>query len=104
MRRKFNKLDEACRNFFRLRGATALILVFAFATACTQRADPRILRLVERTAPSMGSELRLRVWTADERGALAAFDAIFKEFDRLEALMSNWKEDSEIQRLNAAAG
>lgn len=52
----------------------------------------------------MGSELRLRVWAGDEPAVLAAFDAIFKEFDRLENLMSTWKEGSEIQRLNAAAG
>jgi len=52
----------------------------------------------------MGTELRLSVWTVDEPAALTAFEAIFKEFDRLEGLMSTWKEGSEIQRLNAAAG
>jgi thiamine biosynthesis lipoprotein len=52
----------------------------------------------------MGSELRLTAWTADESAALSAFDAVFREFDRLEALMSVWRETSDIERLNAAAG
>src|SRR5436190_5906072 len=84
--------------------AAGFVLVLAIATACTQKADPPPSRLVQRAAPSMGTELRLSAWTADEPAALAAFDEIFKEFDRLEGLMSTWKEGSEIQRLNAAAG
>jgi thiamine biosynthesis lipoprotein len=43
-------------------------------------------------------------WTADEPAALAAFDEGFAEFDRLDALLSVWKEGSDVLRLNAAAG
>jgi thiamine biosynthesis lipoprotein len=60
--------------------------------------------IVERSHVSMGSEVHLTAWTADERGVLAAFDAAFAEFDRLDALMSVWKEGSEVERLNRAAG
>lgn len=67
-------------------------------------ADSPAARLVEQTRPSMGSELQLTAWTADEAGANAAFEAVFTEFDRLEALLSNWQEGSDVQRLNAAAG
>ena len=52
----------------------------------------------------MGSELRLTAWTADEAAAVSAFDAVFAEFDHLEELMSVWRDGSDIQRLNAAAG
>jgi len=52
----------------------------------------------------MGSELRLTAWTADEGRAAAAFEAVFAEFDRLDGLMSVWREGSDIVRLNAAAG
>ncbi len=52
----------------------------------------------------MGSELRLGAWTADEPAAVAAFAAIFREFDRLEALMSVWRPGSDVQRINQAAG
>jgi len=34
----------------------------------------------------------------------AALDAAFSELKRIDALLSNWKPDSELMRLNAAAG
>ena len=52
----------------------------------------------------MGSELRLTAWTTDPAGARSAFDAVFKEFDRLDALMSVWRAGSDVLRINAAAG
>jgi thiamine biosynthesis lipoprotein len=52
----------------------------------------------------MGSELRLTAWTADEAAATPAFDAVFTEFDRLDALMSVWRVGSDVLRINAAAG
>jgi thiamine biosynthesis lipoprotein len=60
--------------------------------------------LVERTGLAMGSELRLTAWTSDDAVAQASFEASFSEFDRLDRLMSVWKEGSDILRLNAAAG
>ena len=49
----------------------------------------------------MGSELHLTAWTADEPRARAAFDAVFAEFERLEALLSVWRDGSDVLRLNA---
>jgi thiamine biosynthesis lipoprotein len=60
--------------------------------------------IVARSGLSMGSELTLMAWTADEDGANRAFDAVFAEFNRLDGLMSVWKADSDVVRLNAAAG
>jgi len=59
---------------------------------------------VARSGLAMGSSLTLMAWTADEDTANRAFDAVFAEFDRLDRLMSVWKADSDIVRLNAAAG
>jgi len=78
--------------------------LFALAFGCTNRADSAPPRLVERAAQSMGTELRLTAWTTNEAGAQAAFDAVFLECDRLEGLLSNWREGSDVQRINAAAG
>ena len=39
-----------------------------------------------------------------EGGAEAAFGDVFEEFERLEALMTVWREGSDIVRFNAAAG
>ncbi|MEZ5288559.1 MAG: FAD:protein FMN transferase [Vicinamibacterales bacterium] len=60
--------------------------------------------LVTDTRLAMGSQLTLSVWTDDEGGAHQAMDAVFAEFDRLEGLLSVWREGSDVQRLNAAAG
>src|SRR5690349_16675447 len=86
------------------RNLRLVFLVLLCATACSRKVDPPPKHLVERSVSSMGSELRLSVWTPDEPGANAAFTAISMEFDRLEGLMSTWKEGSDIQKLNAAAG
>jgi thiamine biosynthesis lipoprotein len=52
----------------------------------------------------MGTELRVSAWTDDEAGAAAAATEVFREFDRLDTLMSVWKDGSDVVRLNAAAG
>src|SRR5580704_928171 len=61
-------------------------------------------RLIEKSRLSMGSPIHLTAWTSDDTGANSAFEAVFAEFDRLDALMTVWRSSSDIQRLNAAAG
>lgn len=75
---------------------------FVSLTACQSSASAS--HLFERSRVSMGSSLRLSAWMADDAGASSAFDEVFGEFDRLEALMSVWREGSDIRRLNEAAG
>jgi thiamine biosynthesis lipoprotein len=85
-----------------------LLVVAALAPACVEStpvtAPADTARLIERSRVTMGSLLTLTAWTADEPAALAAFEAVFDEFDRLDALMSVWKDGSDIVRLNQAAG
>jgi FAD:protein FMN transferase len=52
----------------------------------------------------MGSTLEITAWTADEGAAKTAFDEVFDEFARLEALMSTWIPESDVSRINHAAG
>jgi thiamine biosynthesis lipoprotein len=86
------------------------LVLFAIVGTCLvachepQRASAPAARLVERSHVTMGSPLRLTAWTADERTALAAFDAVFAEVDRLDRLMTVWRDESDVQRLNSAAG
>jgi len=83
----------------------AFAIVAITVTGCDRPAvEPAPPKLVERARVSMGSELRLSAWTDRESDAAAAFDAVFAEFDRLEQLMSVWRDGSDVQRLNAAAG
>jgi FAD:protein FMN transferase len=73
--------------------------------ACTaETSAPKAAALVERSRVSMGTVVHVSGWTADEAAAVAAFERVFDEFDRLDALMSVWKEGSDILRINAAAG
>jgi len=89
------------RRTFRIFGQ---LLMVAAVAACTQTSGSSGAHIVERTFASMGSELKLQAWTTDEPAAVAAFDEVSHEFDRLEGLMSTWREHSEIQDLNRAAG
>jgi FAD:protein FMN transferase len=59
---------------------------------------------IEETRVVMGSNLTLVAWAADEPRTREAFDAVFKEFDRLDGLLSVWKPTSDVSRINAAAG
>ena len=52
----------------------------------------------------MGSELQLSAWTADEKRAVEMFDQVHREFDRLENLLSVWKDGSDVIRINNSAG
>ena len=61
-------------------------------------------QLVASTQRSMGAEARFTAWTSDAKAARAAFNDAFRELERLESLMSVWRPDSDIVKLNAAAG
>jgi thiamine biosynthesis lipoprotein len=61
-------------------------------------------RLVEASHLAMGSTLHLTAWTTDEAAARAAFHEVFAEFARLEHLMSTWIPESDVSRINQAAG
>lgn len=52
----------------------------------------------------MGSQLKLAAWTTDEARAIDTFEHVFREFDRLESLLSVWKDDSDVVRMNKNAG
>jgi thiamine biosynthesis lipoprotein len=80
-----------------------LLAGIIMSSSCGPR-DAVRSRMVERAGTAMGSELHLTAWTQDERRAAAAFDAVFNEFDRLETLMSVWRANSDVLRINAAAG
>ena len=59
---------------------------------------------VSESRTAMGSSVTVTVWTRDEPTAGRAIAAVFQEFERLENLMSVWREGSDVLRLNAAAG
>ena len=52
----------------------------------------------------MGTIITLTAWAVDDATGVRAFDEAFAEFDRIERLMTTWTEESEVSRINAAAG
>jgi FAD:protein FMN transferase len=75
----------------------------AFVVAALPLAARRAPRLVRRTVPAMGTTAELAVVHADERYAQAAIDAALREVARVERLMSRFRADSDVGRMNAAA-
>jgi FAD:protein FMN transferase len=93
-----------------MRTAAGSVLVLACAWLSTCSSKPVEVpaksegRLIERAGLAMGSELKLTAWSADEREVQKLFDDVFARFDRLDSLMSVWRQGSDILRLNEAAG
>ncbi len=60
--------------------------------------------LWHRSRHMMGTLFSIAVAGASRRNAHSAVDAAFDEMARLETALSEWRKDSEISRINAAAG
>ena len=60
--------------------------------------------LVSRSERVMGSLVTLTAYAPDAEKAVQAFGAAFQEFHRLEALLTVWRADSDVTRINRAAG
>jgi thiamine biosynthesis lipoprotein len=76
--------------------AAALFLGAALlvAGACRPAAEPLL----------MGTTFQIRALVEDEEAGCDAIEAAFAEIERVEALLSEWIDASEISAVNAAAG
>ena len=68
------------------------------------RPSPSPPELVTETRLAMGATLTISVWTTETAAASRAIGAAFADVDRLEGLLSVWRDGSDVVRLNAAAG
>jgi len=87
-----------------LRMVSLTIVLASCAPPQSENVKSTSAKLVDRAGLAMGTELKLKAWTSDEARAQQLFDAVFKDFDRLDSLMSVWRKGSDILRLNEAAG
>jgi thiamine biosynthesis lipoprotein len=60
-------------------------------------------RWFSRDEASMGTAIRVELWSDDRMQAEAAIDAVMAEMHRIDALMSPYKEASELSRINRDA-
>jgi FAD:protein FMN transferase len=92
-----------------------LVAIAVASTALAQpAAPPAAPAKVQYSDHAMGTNVTVWLWTADERGAAQAADAVFTEMKRLDREMTNWEprhvdgqpdpEPSEVVRVNRAAG
>jgi len=88
----------------RIPAAVTVTIAASLVAFSACRTTPPGAALVDDTRLAMGSALQVAVWTSDEPAARRAIDAVFAEFDRLENVLSVWRTNSDVQRLNAAAG
>lgn len=86
---------------WRIAAVRAVVGVAVVAVAGCGRPEPPAAA-VRGEHMTMGSLLVLTAWTADEPRARHAFDAVFAEFDRLDALLSVWTPGSDVLRINDA--
>lgn len=59
---------------------------------------------LHREEAIMGTRCAVELWTEDRARGEAAIEAVFADMRRIDALMSTYKPDSEISRVNAGAG
>ncbi|MDH5622544.1 MAG: FAD:protein FMN transferase, partial [Gammaproteobacteria bacterium] len=53
--------------------------------------------------PMMGTEVSVYLWSDNREAGLADVEAVFREADRIDRLMSTYKDDSEISKINREA-
>jgi len=77
------------------------------ASAAMPTRPPFVAEKVTAEAKAMGTHIALAAFTTpanDVNKTRSAFDAAVAEIRRVEALMTTWRPDSEISRINDAAG
>lgn len=79
-----------------------LSLLAAVALAGCVR--PKVLERQEFTRVSMGVPVRLILYAPDREAGIEAAAAAFEEIARLDAILSDYRRDSELMRLCAGAG
>lgn len=84
--------------------ATLLFLVSILAAGPSTRIAAASPAPVERARYLMGTICTAEAWSEDTARAARSLDAAFAEIARLENVMSSWKKDSELSRLNAVGG
>ena len=82
-----------------MTSSKALVLLIGFASAALA------VERFEAVEPHMGTLVRIQLYAADEAAAAAAFRAAFARIEELDAALSDYRPDSELNRLcRARAG
>lgn len=78
----------------------SILLAWTLLSGCNDRAPATL----KDARVKMGTRFSIQLVADDAAAGRSAIDAAYDEIDRVEALLSEWKDDSEITALNRAAG
>lgn len=84
----------------RRRTRAGVLAAIVFAVLPALAAD----RLFSESHEAMGTKFTIYLYAPDQATAIAAFNASFDEIDRLEEELSNYRDTSELSRINREAG
>lgn len=85
-----------------LKDLTMLLLAVALPLGLSR--DALALERLESSASIMGSEFRVACYAPSRKAAAGAITAAFDEARRVDSLLSHYKPDSELSRINREAG
>jgi FAD:protein FMN transferase len=83
---------------------SACLALFLACVSSAAAAPSSQLKLFTTTHPAMGTDFTLYVYSASSSAAAAASQEVFDEVDRIEQLLSNYRDSSELSRINQNAG
>src|SRR5690606_31011643 len=72
--------------------------------ACMCASAPVQAAWIVREEAIMGTRCSVELWSEDAAAGEAAIEAVLADMRRIDALMSTYKDDSEVSRVNAEAG
>jgi FAD:protein FMN transferase len=90
------------RSTITYRLATALMLTVLATTPFAKAVTPP-LTLYTTNHPAMGTGFTLYLYSADPAAAAEISEEVFEEVDRIEQLLSNYRDSSELSRINQNA-
>lgn len=80
------------------------MVVAAVAVARLAAAAPDPDRKFVYNGQAMGTVVSVFIWTDDEAKAAKGAEDVFNEMKRLDGVMTTWTPDSEVSKVNTAAG
>lgn len=84
--------------------ALALCAVVAAACAGSADAQPKKNQKWTYNGTAMGTVVSVFIWTDDEAKAAKGNKLVMDEMKRLDGVMTTWTNDSEVSKINQAAG
>jgi len=87
-----------------VRAPGLAVVVAALALARVASAAPDPDRKFVYNGQAMGTVVSVFIWADDEAKAAKGAEDVFTEMKRLDGVMTTWTPDSEVSRVNTAAG